>query len=582
MAGRVLREPGPAGRDRRAARGALPPRFLPILYTDTWGDYFGIWSWGSPRPELTRDVNRRLVVAEHRRPAIDGARPGRLARSARPRRSRAGAKHRRACSSRCCRLVCAGGHALLRRPVTRAPTGTPVKAMFLLTAVPAWAISFGFAADVLLAREPARRRTGARGARPVRARRPDLRDVRHRLVSEWVFLRAGLLAVAVLVLAALVGWRHLQRRPRRSRLPKDVEVSASTRRARRSRHRGTRSQPAPSSERSGHVVETNGVTASRGQANASEARRIAESYRSGRRRTGRPARDPRPDGVPVGSTSIADPAADDVRLHLLSRRVRLSAVTAVLFTCAGQRVDIVSAFARAGATTVATDADPMAPALYHADAFALVAARSTARATSRRSRPWSRSTTSSWSCPSPTSTRCCSRSRATRSRPRWLLSPSPRCAGRWATSTRRISSSRRNGIASPRSWLPDDVPDDARYPLLVKVREGFGSRHIYRAKDRAELDFFLGYTTVDSFVQELLPGRGVLRRRLLRLREHLPERDPAHDDPVEGRRVDQGRVDQGLGADRARAQGRRDRRHRRPGEHPVLPRARRRHCRSPT
>ena len=42
-------------------------------------------------------------------------------------------------------------------------------------------------------------------------------------------------------------------------------------------------------------------------------------------------------------------------------------MTAVLFTCAGQRVDIVSAFARAGATTIATDLDPLAPALYHAD-----------------------------------------------------------------------------------------------------------------------------------------------------------------------------------------------------------------------
>ena len=47
------------------------------------------------------------------------------------------------------------------------------------------------------------------------------------------------------------------------------------------------------------------------------------------------------------------------------------------------------------------------------------------------------------------------------------------------------------GIPSPPSWLPDEVPDDARYPLLVKVREGFGSRHIYRAHDRAELEFFL-------------------------------------------------------------------------------------------
>ena len=44
----------------------------------------------------------------------------------------------------------------------------------------------------------------------------------------------------------------------------------------------------------------------------------------------------------------------------------------VLFTCAGQRVDIVSAFARAGATTIAADLDPLAPALYHADVKALV------------------------------------------------------------------------------------------------------------------------------------------------------------------------------------------------------------------
>src|SRR4029079_19361763 len=47
-------------------------------------------------------------------------------------------------------------------------------------------------------------------------------------------------------------------------------------------------------------------------------------------------------------------------------------VTAVLFTCAGQRVDIVTAFRRAGATTIATDVDQLAPALYHADHRALV------------------------------------------------------------------------------------------------------------------------------------------------------------------------------------------------------------------
>jgi carbamoyl-phosphate synthase large subunit len=54
--------------------------------------------------------------------------------------------------------------------------------------------------------------------------------------------------------------------------------------------------------------------------------------------------------------------------------------------------------------------------------------------------------------------------------------------------------------------LPNGVPDDAAFPLLVKARQGFGSRHIYRAEDRAQLGFFLGYTPVDSIVQACLGG----------------------------------------------------------------------------
>src|SRR5262249_12025098 len=50
----------------------------------------------------------------------------------------------------------------------------------------------------------------------------------------------------------------------------------------------------------------------------------------------------------------------------------LIAVTAVLFTCAGQRVDIVDAFNRAGATTVAADVNALAPALYRAHHHVLV------------------------------------------------------------------------------------------------------------------------------------------------------------------------------------------------------------------
>src|SRR6185437_10548003 len=62
------------------------------------------------------------------------------------------------------------------------------------------------------------------------------------------------------------------------------------------------------------------------------------------------------------------------------------------------------------------------------------------------------------------------------------------------------------GIPTPGSWLPDELPNDLEFPVLVKARFGFGSRHIYRADDREQLDFFLSYSPVDSFVQRVCPG----------------------------------------------------------------------------
>jgi carbamoyl-phosphate synthase large subunit len=40
----------------------------------------------------------------------------------------------------------------------------------------------------------------------------------------------------------------------------------------------------------------------------------------------------------------------------------------------------------------------------------------------------------------------------------------------------------------------------------VKARRGFGSRHIYRAENATELDFFLRYTAADSMVQAMCRG----------------------------------------------------------------------------
>ena len=72
------------------------------------------------------------------------------------------------------------------------------------------------------------------------------------------------------------------------------------------------------------------------------------------------------------------------------------------------------------------------------------------------------------------------------------------------------------GIGSPLTWLPTELPDELPYPVLVKARRGFGSRHIYRAENRAELDFFLRYTTRRVDGAGGLRWRRVLDRRLLR------------------------------------------------------------------
>jgi hypothetical protein len=131
-------------------RNGLPPRFLPTLYADTWGDYFGNWSWNPPRPELTPDVNRRLVVQSVvglPLTAVAGAGwlaligLGIIRRSEQPARL----------------LVVLIPAAALTAVLFYSfqaphPDGDTVKSLFLLPAVPAWAISFGFAVDGLLAR----------------------------------------------------------------------------------------------------------------------------------------------------------------------------------------------------------------------------------------------------------------------------------------------------------------------------------------------------------------------------------------------------------------------------------------------
>ena len=210
--------------------------------------------------------------------------------------------------------------------------------------------------------------------------------------------------------------------------------------------------------------------------------------------------------APAAADGVA--TSDDVRLLV---RVRLGAslrspvVTAVLFTCAGQRVDIVSAFGRAGATTVAADLDALAPALYHADHRALVPpvrdpgyvdslAALVAEHDVRLVVPLT-----------DLDQEIVSAAR-TALEPALVLAPSAEVCRAMGDKYLAHVFFEEHGIPSPRSWLPDEVPDDARFPLLVKVREGFGSRHIYRADDAEQLAFHLRTTPVESMVQERCLG----------------------------------------------------------------------------
>jgi carbamoyl-phosphate synthase large subunit len=192
-------------------------------------------------------------------------------------------------------------------------------------------------------------------------------------------------------------------------------------------------------------------------------------------------------------------------LRGLIAEATLPAVTAVLFTCAGQRVDMISAFSRAGATTIAADNNELAPTLYHADHMALVPRVNDASYVSTLAE-LIRQYDVKLVVPLTDLDQGLLARHSNELAPALVLVPDPVVCETMGDKFLAHRFFEEQGIPSPRSWLPADVPDDARYPVLVKVREGFGSRHIYRADGPEELAFFLRYTTVDSFVQEMCLG----------------------------------------------------------------------------
>jgi carbamoyl-phosphate synthase large subunit len=180
-------------------------------------------------------------------------------------------------------------------------------------------------------------------------------------------------------------------------------------------------------------------------------------------------------------------------------------VAAVLFTCAGQRVDIVTAFREAGATTVAADVDQLAPALYHADHPAIVprvddpfyveALRDLIELHEVR-----------LVVPLTDLDHLVLAQARDTLGGAVVLVPGVETIERCSDKYRAHEFFEEQGIGSPPTWLPTELPEHIRFPVLVKARKGFGSRHIYRADNQTELDFFLRYTTADSMVQAVCHG----------------------------------------------------------------------------
>jgi carbamoyl-phosphate synthase large subunit len=177
----------------------------------------------------------------------------------------------------------------------------------------------------------------------------------------------------------------------------------------------------------------------------------------------------------------------------------------VLFTCAGQRVDIVTAFGRAGATTLAADVNELSPALHVADRRALVprvddpgylgALRELVELHDVR-----------LVVPLADLDHRLLAEHRDELGGAVVLLPGPEtirlCEDKYLAHRFFVE----RGIPSPPTWIAGELPADLRFPVLVKARRGFGSRHIYRAADTEELAFFLRYTTVESMVQRVCAG----------------------------------------------------------------------------
>ena len=128
--------------------------FWPQLYAEGWGDYYGIFVWnnGDPGPSTRerRQLTAQMLLALVPTALLAGGWLVLLVRSLRP-----GAVRRVPERLLIALLPLAGIAGMLYFTVSYpTPDGDVIKATYMLTTVPAWAICFGFAVDAVCRRRP--------------------------------------------------------------------------------------------------------------------------------------------------------------------------------------------------------------------------------------------------------------------------------------------------------------------------------------------------------------------------------------------------------------------------------------------
>lgn len=62
-----------------------------------------------------------------------------------------------------------------------------------------------------------------------------------------------------------------------------------------------------------------------------------------------------------------------------------------------------------------------------------------------------------------------------------------------------------NNICCPKTYFKEGVPDNVKFPLIIKPFDGMGSSNVFKIKNKKELQFFIQYVE-NPIVQEFIEG----------------------------------------------------------------------------